>query len=185
MMSKKLTVLAAVLLSLLMLMSAWTVSVFAEETTAGEQSTTVAEPGDTAEPAESGTTAEADTSAETGKETGTTSETTAATTTGAATTEDNSAKKESLTRGLINLGVGLVILIVLVILCIKFRDKIPGWWKALKSECGKISWCSKDKLKKNTFVVVVIILVLAIVIGVLDFVFSKGWIMLRDLLQGI
>ncbi len=70
---------------------------------------------------------------------------------------------------------------MLGILAIKFRAKIPGWWKGLKSECGKITWCPKDKLKKNTFVVVIIILAIAVAIGVLDFVFSRGMILLGDL----
>ena len=90
-------------------------------------------------------------------------------------------KKEQLTRGIINLAVGAVILIVLVVLAIKYRSKIPTWWKGLKSECGKITWCPKDKLKKNVIVVVIIILAIAIAIGVLDFVFSRGMILLGDL----
>ncbi len=180
--SKKLTALAAALLSLLMLLSLCTVSVFAGEadTTADTVADTVADTG-------SDTTADtlADTTADTtAGTTAETSATTAATT--KAETEDSAAaaeKKEKLTRGLINLGVGAVILIVLVILCIKFRAKIPGWWKALKSECGKISWCSKDKLKKNTIVVVIIILAIALAIAILDFVFSEGMTLLGKLVR--
>ena len=37
-----------------------------------------------------------------------------------------------------------------------------------------------DKLKKNVFVVVIIILAIAIAIGVLDFVFSRGMILLGN-----
>ena len=111
--------------------------------------------------------------------TATTATTTAATTT--ANTADDAANKGDMTRGLINIGVGVVILVVVLILCIKFRSKIPAWWKALKSECGKISWCTGDKLKKNTFVVVIIIVAIAIVIGVLDFTFSRGMILLGEL----
>ena len=60
-------------------------------------------------------------------------------------------------------------------------DKIPAWFKGLKSECGKITWCSKDKLKKNTVVVVIIILAIAAVIAVLDFTFSSGVALLGGL----
>ncbi|MBQ3508229.1 MAG: preprotein translocase subunit SecE [Clostridia bacterium] len=68
-------------------------------------------------------------------------------------------------------------------MAVKFRAKIPGWWKGLKSECGKITWCPKDKLKKNTIVVVIIIVAIAIAIGVLDFVFSSGMMLLRNLVH--
>ncbi len=180
--SKKLTALAAVLLSLLMLMTLSAVTVFADEaeTPADSADVTVAET--TAEPGDT----EASTGdKETGTEAGTGKETTTSATTSAVTEKDTTAeaeaKKEARTRGFINLGVGAVILIALVILCIKFRAKIPGQWKALKSECGKISWCTGDKLKKNTIVVVIIILSIAVVIGILDFVFSRGMILLGDL----
>ena len=165
--SNKLAVLAA-LLSLLMLMSMLMIPAFAEETGTAESQTEQA--------TESAT--DGATDAATGE-----GETTAASTTGSATTSnpDEAAKKEQLTRGLINLGVGVVILIALAVLCIKFRDKIPAWFKGLKSECGKITWCSKDKLKKNTIVVVIIILAIAAVIAVLDFTFSSGIALLGGL----
>ena len=41
----------------------------------------------------------------------------------------------------------------------------------------------KDKLKKNTLVVLVTILVLAVAIGIMDFAFSRGIMLLRDLFQ--
>ena len=92
-------------------------------------------------------------------------------------------KKENLTRAIVNLVVGVLILALIVVLVVKFRSKIPAWWKALKSECGKIVWCPKDKLKKNTLVVIIIIVLLAVVIGVLDFAFSKGILLLGDLVH--
>ena len=165
--SNKLAILAA-LLSLLMLFSAFAIPAFAEETTAAE--TTVE------------TTAES-TESESASET-TAATTTAATTTAATTTENKAeaeAKKEQKTRGIINLCVGAVLLIALAALIIVYRAKIPSWWKGLKSECGKVTWCPKEKLKKNTFVVVIIILAIAIAIGVLDFVFSRGMILLGEL----
>lgn len=82
------------------------------------------------------------------------------------------------TKGIINLAVGAVILIAIVVLIIVFRAKIPVWFKAVKSECGKIVWCPKDKLKKNSFVVIVIIVILAVLIGLLDYAFSEGIILL-------
>ena len=172
--SNKLAILAA-LLSLLMLFSAFAIPAFAEDATTAEE-TTAAET--TVE-----TTAES-TESESASET-TAATTTATTTTKEETTTENKAeaeaKKQQKTRGIINLCVGAVILIALAALIIAFRGKIPSWWKGLKSECGKITWCPKEKLRKNTFVVVIIILAIALAIGVLDFVFSRGMILLGEL----
>ena len=173
--SNKLAVLAA-LLSLLMLMSLMAVPAFAEEVTTSadtEATTTVADTAEVTEPETDGETGTGASTEATTKEESTEAETKDA--------EDTEEKKQQRTRGWINLGVGAVILIAIVILVIKFRAKIPTWWKGLKSECGKITWCPKDKLKKNVLVVVIIILAIAIAIGVLDFVFSRGMILLGDL----
>ena len=176
--SNKLAVLAA-LLSLLMLFSAFAIPAFAEDVTTAEETTAV----ETVEETEAGsdTESESESATETGTEASTT---TSATTKEETTTEDKEAaeaKKQQKTRGIINLCVGAAILIALAVLIIVYRAKIPTWWKGLKSECGKITWCPKEKLKKNTFVVVIIILVIALAIGVLDFVFSRGMILLGDL----
>ena len=170
--SKKLAVLAALLSLLMLVMMA--VPAFAEEvTTAADEAVTTAVE----------TVAETDPVDET--EAGTDDETEAAAKEDETNDEADEAAAEELKqkriRGIINLSVGAVLLIVLVILAIKFRTKIPTWWKGLKSECGKITWCPKDKLKKNVIVVVIIILSIAIAIGVLDFVFSRGMILLGDL----
>ena len=180
--SNKLAVLAA-LLSLLMLFSAFAIPAFAEDVTTAEE-TTAAE---TVEETEAGSDAESESETAADSETESATEastTTAATTKEETTTEDKEAaeaKKQQKTRGIINLCVGAAILIALAVLIIVYRAKIPTWWKGLKSECGKITWCPKEKLKKNTFVVVIIILVIALAIGVLDFVFSRGMILLGDL----
>ncbi len=182
--SNKLAILAA-LLSLLMLVSLMAVPAFAddattEETTAQE---TVAEETTAVEESTAAGTGEA-TEAATDSETTTGEGTEAASkqeTTTAPTTGDDKDDDEKDYTGLINLIVGGVILVALAILCIKFRNKIPTWWKGLKSECGKITWCPKDKLKKNTIVVVIIILAIAVVIGVLDTVFSEGLFLLKGL----
>ncbi len=180
--SNKLAVLAA-LLSLLMLLSLMAVPAFAEEVGTTAETETTVETG-TGE-AETEIDTDAVTDAETGTEAGTSAGTEAGTkeetTTGSTTPtpKDN----QGLIRALINLGVGVVILVVLGILAYKFRAKIPGWWKGLKSECGKITWCPKDKLKKNTIVVVIIIVAIAIAIGILDFVFSSGMMLLGNLVH--
>lgn len=177
--SNKLAVLAA-LLSLLMLVSMLAVvPAFAEDATTAEE-TTVAETVEATEP-ESSEETEAGTSAESSTEKGTEASTKEETTT--VNKDELEKAKQRRIRGYINLGVGAVILIGLAVLAFVFRAKIPAWWKGLKSECGKITWCPKDKLKKNVFVVVIIILAIAAAIGVLDFVFSRGMILLGELVH--
>jgi preprotein translocase SecE subunit len=177
--SNKLAVLAA-LLSLLMLVSMLAVvPAFAEDATTAEE-TTVAETVEATEP-ESSEETEAGTSAESSTEKGTEASTKEETTT--VNKDELEKAKQRRIRGYINLGVGAVILIGLAVLAFVFRAKIPAWWKGLKSECGKITWCPKDKLKKNVFVVIIIIVAIAAAIGVLDFVFSRGMILLGELVH--
>ena len=158
--SRRLMAVLAMVLSVIMLLSLATVSVFAEETTTEAATTEAATTG---------------------------AATTEAATTGAATTgeaKDEGMSSETLTRIIINSAVGVVILGVAVVLCIVFRKKIPGWWRGLKSECGKVVWCPKDKLKKNAFVVIVVIIIMVLVIALLDFAFSRGIMLLRQLIKG-
>ena len=184
--SNKLAILAA-LLSLLMLFSAFAVPAFAETETETESVTETET--ETESSGETETETESTTESATESTTETTTETSAAETTAKkeeTTTENKAeaeAKKQQRTRGIINLCVGAAIFIALAALILVYRNKIPSWWKGLKSECGKVTWCPKEKLKKNTFVVVIIILAIAIAIGVLDFVFSRGMILLGELFQ--
>ena len=92
---------------------------------------------------------------------------------------------EAATSAASNLIVGGVILAALVVLAIVFRAKIPVWFKAIRSECGKIVWCPKDKLKKNAIVVVVIIVAIAVLIALLDIAFSTGIIELGKAVKNI
>ena len=169
--SNKLAILAA-LLSLLMLVSMLVVPAFAAEDGSSADASTTDAATEPATDGETGTGSATTGATTTGSSTAGSSTTAASTT--AADTSEEAKQKEQMTRGLINLGVGVVILIALAVLGIKFRDKIPTWFKALKSECGKVTWCPKDKLKKNTIVVVIIILAITAVIAILDFTFSSG-----------
>lgn len=177
--STKLAALAAALLSLLMLMSLCVVPAFAEEVTTEAATETVT---DAATEAGTGDETDAGTAVETEAGTGSTTEAVTDASTDGAETEEEEAKKVARTTGIINLIVGGVLVLAIVILCIKFRAKIPGWWKALKSECGKISWCPWDKLKKNSWVVILIILAFVILVGVLDYAFSAGIKLLGELI---
>lgn len=177
----KLTAILCTVLAIFMMMSVLVVPAFAEEEEpSADESTTAATEPETSADTVDGTTADTTAGTTAGTTTGTTDGTTTGTTTETGKTEEQ--KKAERTRGIINLVVGAVILLALIVLGIVFRAKIPVWFKAIKSECGKIVWCPKDKLKKNSFVVIVIILILAVLIGLLDFAFSRGIILLGDLI---
>ncbi len=162
----------------LVLMFSMTVPAFATETESATESVT--EKGtESATEKETGTGTEAESTTEK------TTEKTTSTTTDTTHDHDHDHDEEGtdLTAWIINLVVAGVVVIAIVALCIAFRKKIPGWWKALKSECKKIVWCPKDKLRKNTIVVIIVIVAITLVIALLDFAFSGGLKLLRDLFQ--
>ena len=159
--------LLAVILSVFMLLTLSVVPAFAEDSASTESATDAA--------------TEVATEAATTEGTEATTEAATTADTEASTQASTTTSEKDNTTSIINLIVGGVILVVVVVLAIVFRKKIPGWFKALKSECGKISWCPKDKLKKNTFVVVVTIVAITAVIFALDWAFSTGIVLLGKL----
>ena len=54
--------------------------------------------------------------------------------------------------------------------------------RSLKSEFKKISWSSWKDVRKNTLVVLVVVIAVAILIGIVDVLFSKGIIALDNLI---
>ena len=181
---KTLRTFLAALLVLCLAVSLSVVSALAEDTSANEVTATdpvsgtlSGETANATEPAGSASATEAATSAAS----------TAATSGSTASTAEtkSAAEQKAETRRLINLIVGGVILVALVVLAIVFRAKIPVWFKAIRSECGKIVWCPKDKLKKNAIVVVVIIVAIAVLIALLDIAFLTGIIELGKAVKNI
>ena len=63
-----------------------------------------------------------------------------------------------------------------------FFKRIANAFRSLKSEVKKIVWSPWNQVRKNTLVVVVVIVASAAVIGVLDYAFSQGLIALGALL---
>jgi preprotein translocase SecE subunit len=56
----------------------------------------------------------------------------------------------------------------------KFREKVKKFFSDYKGELKKVTWSSKEDVRKNTITVIVVILVLVIVIALLDFIFLSG-----------
>ena len=53
-------------------------------------------------------------------------------------------------------------------------SRIKSWMRSIKSEVKKISWSPWTDVRKNTLVVVVVIIVCAVALTIVDYVFSQG-----------
>ena len=92
-------------------------------------------------------------------------------------------KKEGMsTFDIVSLAILGALIIVGVIYCLKNKEKVGKFLRSLKSEFKKISWSSWRDVRKNTLVVIVVVVAVAVLIGVVDFLFSKGIISLDQLI---
>lgn len=53
-------------------------------------------------------------------------------------------------------------------------SRIAAFFRSIKSEIKKISWSPAGDVRKNTIVVLVVLIVCAIALAVVDFVFLQG-----------
>ena len=160
--------------------------VLATETAADETSgadVLLSAPADT-EGEAADTSAAEDTSAET-EAAGTDTEKVADTAESGADTSTTGADEEKggISTGTI-IGIAIVALIVIfgAIFCIKNREKVAKFFREVRSECKKIVWTPWKTVRKNTFVVIIIMIICAIAIGALDYLFSKGIIALGNII---
>ena len=93
----------------------------------------------------------------------------------ATTAAEETAKKGLSVGAIIGICISAVVLIVAVILCIKFWDKIKKFLRVLKGETNKIVWLPWDQTVKSSWAVLVVIVLCAITICLLDFGLSKGF----------
>ena len=172
--------LIALLVSLVMVLSIFTVGVFADETDSSTAESTEANVESTSEEESSaeessseeeseteGATTEAATTAEE-----TTEETTSESTT--TTTDDHDHDEFNWTELIVNLVIGGIIVIVGAILIIKNRVKLAAFLRSVKSELKKVTWSPKDQTRKNFLVVAIICIAVVILVGILDFAFGFG-----------
>ncbi len=92
-------------------------------------------------------------------------------------TDDGEEKEEEKKLGVsfwISLGLFGALLIAGAIVAIVKREKLVPWLRSIKSEFKKIVWMPWSEVKKSTLVVIVVVVALALVIGLLDIVFSQG-----------
>ena len=55
-----------------------------------------------------------------------------------------------------------------------FKEKVKKFFSDYKSELKKVTWSSKEDVRRNTITVIVVIVALVIVIALLDVMFSGG-----------
>ena len=84
--------------------------------------------------------------------------------------------------------ISLIIIVVLIGVAIllahtntKFGQKIAKFFRDYKSEIRKISWYPRKETIKATGIVLVVLIGLALAIGILDFLFTKGIQLLANL----
>ena len=96
--------------------------------------------------------------------------------------EEKEEKKGMSTFDIVSLAILGALIVVGVIYCLKNKEKVGKFLRSLKSEFKKISWSSWRDVRKNTLVVIVVVVAVAVLIGVVDFLFSKGIISLDQLI---
>lgn len=57
---------------------------------------------------------------------------------------------------------------------VKFFGRIAGWFRDMKAELKKVVWPSFAKVRQNTFIVLVYVLIVGAVIWILDWLFASG-----------
>ena len=96
--------------------------------------------------------------------------------------EEEEAKEGMTTFDIVSLAILGALIVAGVIYCLKNKEKVGKFLRSLKSEFKKISWSSWRDVRKNTLVVLVVVIAVAILIGVVDVLFSKGIIALDNLI---
>ncbi len=161
--------LIALFVSLVLLLSCFTVCAFAE----AEADGTTAE-STTAEAAESNTEESTESSTETdSSSTNETTSTTEESTTAASSSTTTETKKDH-TELIVNLVIGGILIAVGAFLIIKNRVKLAAFLRSVKSEMKKVVWSPKDQTRKNFIVVVIICIIVIIAVAILDFAFGWG-----------
>ena len=83
---------------------------------------------------------------------------------------------------IINLSILGGLVVVAIVLCIVFRKRLVKGLRVYKSESKKVVWLSWADTKKNTWVVLVVMLALAAAICVIDMALSEGLLKIIELL---
>ena len=77
---------------------------------------------------------------------------------------------------IIGIVIAAVALAIVVVLCIRFREKLKKSLRVYKSELKKVVWLPWDQTKKSTLVVLVVMAVFAVAISLLDWGLGEGFL---------
>ena len=69
---------------------------------------------------------------------------------------------------------GVVAFVICYFAIPSFQGKVKKFISDYKSELKKVTWSSKEDVRRNTITVIVIIVALVVVIALLDIIFSSG-----------
>ncbi len=81
---------------------------------------------------------------------------------------------------MIVLGIMLVILIAVVVICLKKREKVGSLVREYEGEVKRITWLSWSETKKSTVLVLLALVAFAVVIALIDLALSEGFLGLVD-----
>ena len=166
--------LIALLLSLVLVVSLFTVSLSATEGVTDEISTENSTEV-TTEAATEADESNSESVSETEKETETETDNTAA-----LIEKQQNEKKKTL---IVNFAIIGVIVLIAVLLCVKFRAKLGDFMRSVKSEMKKIVWSGKENTRKSFLVVIVVAVAVAILLGLMDLAFNTGISQLASLFK--
>ena len=102
-----------------------------------------------------------------------------------ATTEEKKeeGKKGMSTFNIISLIILGLLAIVGLIYCLMNREKVGKFLRSLRSELKKISWSTWKDVRKNTLVVIVVVVAIGLLIAGVDFLFSRGILAMKNILS--
>ena len=81
----------------------------------------------------------------------------------------------------ISLCIAAVVLVVVIVLCIVKRKKLAEALRAYRSEMKKITWFSWKNVVRCTVFVLIAVVAIAVVVGLLDFVFFELQALLAEM----
>lgn len=159
----------AILVALVMMVSVFSLCVFAED------EGTTSEPAVTTEAAVTTTAGE-----------GSTTTTTGGTTTDGHDHSDDKNKSWAAQHLSFLIAIGIIVLLVVVYFALRlfvpsFREKTSKFWKDYNAEFKKLVWPTKQQLVKNSAVVLVTMIAFAAAFMLLDFGLGKGMDALKNL----
>ena len=169
--------LIAFLLSLVLVVSIFTVSIFATDSATNSVTESATE-----STTEESSSVEETTAEKTEETTGKTESGSNSNSSSSDKVDTEAAQKEHTKRTLIiNSVIIASIVVVAVVLIIRFRKKLFEFLRTVKSELKKIVWSSKTQTRKSFLVVVVVAIAVALLLFIVNTAFTNGISMLADL----